>query len=201
MTGFDVVSRLFGLLLGLGLAEVLGGFARVWRTKTGATDIEPSNVRVGALVPLLGLLVIVDQTGFWIAFYDLRNLVPFNYATLLTLLAIVGTFYAISTFVIPSEIAHWLDFDAYYFRVRRIVAGGMIGIHVATLSFAIVLIENSNQPFKNETGVANVIGQISSALFVPILIALMASSKKRTQLVLLIVANALLLAEAFTFSR
>ena len=51
MSGFDLVFALFGLVLGLAITEVLGGFSRVMKMR--------GTVHVGWLVPLLGLLVLI----------------------------------------------------------------------------------------------------------------------------------------------
>ena len=84
MSPFELVFALFGLLLGLAIAEVLGGFARVLKLKRlgGAA----ADVRIGWLTPLLGLLVILDQTSFWLTAYNLREVIPANYATLIVVL-------------------------------------------------------------------------------------------------------------------
>lgn len=59
MTGFDLVFAVYGLLLGLAVAEVLGGFARALKLKRATKA-----VRIGWLTPLLGTLVIFDLTSF-----------------------------------------------------------------------------------------------------------------------------------------
>ncbi len=73
MSQFDLIFALLSLLLGLSIAELLSGFARVLRLKArqravakgvvrvNEADDAPPPVRVGWLVPLLGLYVLVDQ--------------------------------------------------------------------------------------------------------------------------------------------
>lgn len=61
MEPFELVFATLGLLLGLTITEVLGGFARVLKLKRS----ERAMVRVGWLTPLLGLFVILDLTTFW----------------------------------------------------------------------------------------------------------------------------------------
>src|SRR6185295_5418837 len=107
MNPFELVFALFGLLLGLAIAEVLGGFARVLKLKRigGAA----AAVRIGWLTPLLGLLVILDQTSFWLTAFNLRDVIPANYLTLLIVLAIVGTYYLVSTLIFPDDPEKWPD--------------------------------------------------------------------------------------------
>ena len=73
MSAFDLIVRLFGLLLGLAMGEVLAGLARTIRLKAGLTAVAASRVRVGWLTPLLGVLVIVSQLSFWLTFYELHG--------------------------------------------------------------------------------------------------------------------------------
>ena len=54
MTNFEFTFSLFGLLLGLSLAELLGGFARSLQKR--------GKLKIGWLLPLLGLL---GGGGMW----------------------------------------------------------------------------------------------------------------------------------------
>lgn len=200
MTGFDLIVRLFGLLLGLAIAEVLRGFSATLRLKANVTNINAATIRVGWLVPLLGLLVIIDQTSFWLSFYFLQAHVPLHFLSMLGVLLVVGGFYVISTFVFPTHPEVWPDFDAYYFRVRRIVLGGLLMVNVATITFAAALIYTGTQ-ITNTTGSRNLPSDLASFAFLPLLVALLVTKGKRTALALLLLANAALLIEAVTLSR
>ena len=133
MSGIDLLFQLFALLLGLSIAELLAGLARSWRISTGATRT-PTQVRIGWLVPLLGLLLLCDQTHFWVSAYAIRTHLTVSYWTLLAILAIVGSYYVLSTFVFPDDPADWPDFDDYYLATNRIVVGGMFAVNLATLA-------------------------------------------------------------------
>ena len=111
MSAFDLIVRLFGLLLGLAMGEVLAGFARAVRLKLDLTPAPAASVRVGWLVPLLGLLVLLAQLSFWLAFYELHGNVPLNLLVLLGILAVIGGFYVISGLVFPLHPERWPDFD------------------------------------------------------------------------------------------
>ena len=137
MTGIDLLFQLFALLLGFAVAELLAGLARSWRIRVGATRTGGVKIRIGPLVPLLALLVLIDQTHFWLTAYELRNFFSFDYASLLGILAIVGGYYVISTFVFPDDPEHWPDFDEYYLRTNRTVLAGMIAINFITFAYAV----------------------------------------------------------------
>lgn len=132
MTGNDLIFQLFALLLGFAVAELLAGLARAWRISSGATRTT-KKVRIGWLVPLLGLLLLCDQTHFWVSAYGMRTQLAFNYWTMLTVLAIIGGYYVLSTFVFPDDPADWPDFDEYYLKTNRTVIGGMFVVNFATL--------------------------------------------------------------------
>ena len=57
MTGFDFVFALFSLVLGLAVAEVLGGLATVMKLHARARAGKAQDVRIGWLTPLLAILI------------------------------------------------------------------------------------------------------------------------------------------------
>src|ERR1700750_2788563 len=82
---FDFVFSLFGLLLGLSLAEVLGGLARTLKQRKA--------VRIGWLTPLLGLLWMGDLASSWALAWSLRDSIPANFLTLVIGLFVTGLYY------------------------------------------------------------------------------------------------------------
>lgn len=200
MSAFDLIVRLFGLLLGLAMSEVLAGFARTLRLKLGVTAVAPDSVRIGWLVPLLGLLVLLSQLGFWLSFYELHGNVPLNLLVLLGLLGVVGGYYLVSSLVFPAFPDKWPDFDAYYFHVRRAVLGGVLAIELAALAF-VVWLAVRGVPIAVTTGTPNAVGSFASYLFLPVLAALALVRGRRASLVLLGVAVAVPLLEALTRFR
>lgn len=135
MTGFDFIFALFSLLLGLAMAEVLGGFASVMKMHARARAGLGRDVRVGALVPLLAGFVLLNQLTFWTQVFHIRDQLPFNFVTLMVVTAIVGGYYLLSVLVWPDDPADWPDFDAYYDQHNRFILTGNLAI---TLVAAIV---------------------------------------------------------------
>jgi hypothetical protein len=193
MSPFELVFALFGLLLGLAIAEVLGGFARVLKLKRigGAA----ANVRIGWLTPLLGLLVILDQTSFWLTAYNLREVIPANYATLIIVLAIVGTYYLASTLIFPDDPDAWPDFDHHYDRQNRFILAAMLVANLAVLVFAGVLATSaagdamlaSAPPPRQAGPIAGLIGAVGALATFPLLIALILVRSRRVNIALLLV--------------
>jgi hypothetical protein len=200
MSAFDLIVRLFGLLLGLAMGEVLAGFARTLRIRLGLANVPADGVRIGLLVPLLGFLVILSQLSFWLAFYELHGNVPLNLLVLLGLLGVVGGFYVVSSLVFPTFPERWPDFDPYYFSVRRTVLAGLIAIELSAMAFAAWL-GLGGVPLQITTGTPNALGWVASALFIPVLVALLLVRRRNASLALLAVAVAIPVVEALTRFR
>jgi len=122
MTGFEFVFSLFALLLGLSLAEVLGGLARVLKQR--------KEVQLGWLTPLLGLLVMLDLTSSWAQAYALKEAISANFLTLVIGLFVTGLYYLAASLVFPDDASKWPDLDDYYFRHKKQVLGGILASRV-----------------------------------------------------------------------
>ena len=169
MDAFNFVFSLFGLLLGLALAEVFGGF--------GAALQERHKIRVGWLTPLLGLVVACDLTSFWAWAWDTRAVVPVRYFVLLCCLVVTGLYYLAARLVFPHDRAEWPDYDAYYFAHRRWVIGGVMLSNLLLSAGQLALRFN---PFAAPSA------QLMAAVFYGQAIALMLVRSRRLSLALLV---------------
>ena len=127
MSPFELVFAVYGLLLGLAIAEVLGGFSRALKLKRGTKA-----VRIGWLTPLLGVLVMLDLSSFWMLAWDAREQVSANYATLVSVLAMVGIYYLAATLIFPDVPEEWPDFDDWYDKQNRLIISGLLTANVAS---------------------------------------------------------------------
>jgi hypothetical protein len=193
MTGIDLLFQLFALLLGFAVAELLAGLARSWRIRVGATRTGEVPIRIGPLVPLLALLVLIDQTHFWLTAYELRNFFSFDYASLLGILAIVGGYYVISTFVFPDVPEQWPDFDEYYLTTNRTVVAGMIAINFLTFAYAAYSALGFGFSIMSAPVLSNWMSITAALLFFPCLVALWFVKSRKANLWLLVLMNGLLL--------
>ena len=116
MTQFEFVFSLFALLLGLSLAEVLGGLARTLKQR--------KSVRLGWLTPLLGLLVMVDLASSWALAYSLKDSISANFLTLVIGLFVAGLYYIAATLVFPDDTSKWPDLDTYFFEHKSRCSAG-----------------------------------------------------------------------------
>lgn len=122
MSDFEFVFSLFGLLLGLSLAEVLGGFGRALKAR--------HRVRLGWLTPLLGLLVMLDLTSFWSAAWSLRDVLPVKYSILMLLLIFTGVYYLAASMVFPCDHEESPDYDAHYWDNKRLIVASIFGLNL-----------------------------------------------------------------------
>ncbi|RYG90200.1 MAG: hypothetical protein EON59_00280 [Alphaproteobacteria bacterium] len=134
MTAFEFLFALFSLLLGLAIAEILAGFSRVLKIHAQHRAGLGKDVRVGWLVPLMGLFVLLSQLTFWTIAYGVRENIPFNYVVVVVLTAVVGGYYLLSSLIWPDDPARWPDFDVYYDQHNRFI---LIGNLVLTLVSAV----------------------------------------------------------------
>ena len=169
MTNFEFVFTLFGLLLGLALANVLGGLGNALQ--------ERRKLHVGVLTPLLGLLITIDITSFWTVAWSLRDRFQPTFLSLLCGLAVTGTYYFIARMVVPRNPVEWPDFDVYYWGHKRWLLSGMIFCDGSAYAAQMAL---HVRPF------VGVIDKVFAALlFVGLFSALLAKGK-RLNLVLLV---------------
>lgn len=131
MSEFEFIFALFGLLLGLSMAELLGGLARAIeaRLRPGST------VRVGWLTPLLGAFVMLDLLSFWQAAWVVRDVVAVSGGSLMAITLFASAYYLAAHLVFPRDPVAQPAFDAHYFRVRRIVLGTMFGLLLCQLGW------------------------------------------------------------------
>jgi hypothetical protein len=122
MSEFEFVFALFGLLLGLSIAEVLSGLGRAINVR-----LDPATtVRIGWLTPLLGAFVLLDLLSFWQAAWTVRDHIAVSGHALLAVTAFASAYYLAAHLVFPRNPDTLTDFDTHFFRVRRIVIGVLL---------------------------------------------------------------------------
>ncbi len=173
---------LYGLVLGLAITEVLGGFSRLLRHR--------GRTRIGWQVPLLGVVVLLDLTTFWMDAYQNRAIIPVTQMTLFITVALVGCYYLIAGLVFPDDIGDCADLDDHYARHVRLIAGGMLTISFV-MQISLGVLEGSAAPGTPIAPEPGVVALVLEAVTLPILIALLFVRNRRVtipMLVLLIVA-------------
>lgn len=132
MNAFEFAFSLFGLLLGLALAEGLGGLARALKAR--------HRVRIGWLTALLGLFVSLDLVTFWAYAWVLRDQIPASFPVLFYGFVTTALYFIAAACVFPNETDEWQDLDGHFFRQRRLVLGGTFIANAMLLAAAVALI-------------------------------------------------------------
>ena len=119
MSAFEFFFSFYGLLLGLSVAELVGGFARILQEK--------QRVRFGWLTPMLAAFVALDVATFWNQAWVIFRGAPFNHALLIAGLIIAATFYVAASVTFPRVSAEGsderIDLTDHFWRYRRLVFG------------------------------------------------------------------------------
>lgn len=116
MSGFEFVFTLFGLLLGLALAEGLGGLARAMKAS--------HRVRIGWPTALLGLFVSCDVVTFWMYGWVVRDLIPVSWPTLFGGFVVTAIYFVSASLVFPD--GDWDAIDGHFDRHHRTVLTGVL---------------------------------------------------------------------------
>lgn len=129
MSQFEFFMAFYGLLLGLGVAELLGGFANLLRERTA-----PS---LGLVTPLIGVIVLIEMLAnfidAWVKFQDIG--IDLSSLVVPTLIGLI--YYVIAVIVIPRNATEWTSLDEYMARRRRWIVGLLIlaNMLIASLEF------------------------------------------------------------------
>jgi hypothetical protein len=182
MSAFEMMFTLLGLLLGLAIAEILGGLSRAVRLRRTAKP-----VRIGWLTPLLGLFVMLDLTRFWLEAWSVRDQLLVDYPSLVGILFIVGIYYLAATLIFPDDPDEWPDYDAWYDRQNRVVLGGMVIANVAATIGILALEGASGTPAEQRTMSAEalMVGDFAILLTLVLLVALIAVKARPVKVAIL----------------
>lgn len=123
MTNFEFAFSLFGVLLGLSLAEVVGGFAKALKRR--------GRQRLGVLTPLLCAFLGYDIATFWVTAWRMHAVLPLHIAVLFVGLVITGLYYFAAVLVWPEDgDPAWDDLDAWMLAHKRQVMLSVLGCNV-----------------------------------------------------------------------
>lgn len=131
MSGFEFVFSLFGLLLGLALAEGLGGLSRSIKSR--------HHVKIGWPTVLLAIFVSCDVITFWMYGWAMRERLPISWPVLFGGFVITGTYYIASSLIFPTDLEGRDDLNSHFDEHRRTVLAGILFCNIALLTVTYVL--------------------------------------------------------------
>lgn len=168
MSAFEFFFSFYGLLLGLSVAELFGGFARVLH--------ERQRVRFGWLTPLLAVFVAMDVATFWTQAWGIFRGAPYNPALLVIGLIVAGTFYIAASVTFPrvnaEGVADRIDLDDHFWAHRRLVLSCiLIANLIVTVLFAWLMSADAGFAARSTPqlwiGLAVFVASIMTAAFAP----------------------------------
>ncbi len=126
MNGFEFLLTLFGLLLGLALAEGLGGLANALHAR--------QRLKIGWPTALLGIFVSCDVVSFWMNGWALREVLPVTWPVVFGGFIVTAIVYIAASLIFPKDPEDWQDIDDHFDRHRATVIGGMLLCNAAFLA-------------------------------------------------------------------
>lgn len=160
MSEFEFAFSLFGLILGLALAEALSGLVRAIDTR--------GELRIGWLTPMMSLVVALDIISFWGLIWGVRSQIEVSYLSLAVGGLLASAYYVASALSFPRDPAGWSDLDDFFLGRRAAVFG--IVVILNTVFTILASIVRGAQP--NWLGVGMLVGNAQTllmlaAMFVP----------------------------------
>lgn len=118
MTSFEFVFSLLVILLGLGLAEVLGGLA-------SAVKRRPA-LRVGWGSGLLAAWVMAETVIFWQIIWRARDAIPGSSTSLFAGFAVTGLYFFAGAMVFPDDLDRRTSLDEHFMQTKAKVVGAVL---------------------------------------------------------------------------
>jgi len=129
LDAFNFVFSLYSLLLGLGLAVVLSGFAQALKAKPP--------VPIGWLTGLLGIFIMLDVASFWAGAWRARAWFAAEYGYLFISLVVTGLYYFAASLVFPDpdEAKTAAHYDEHYWQNRRRILLAVLFCNLAVFTW------------------------------------------------------------------
>lgn len=121
MSSFEFVFTLLVILLGLALAEVLGGAARVIKRRP--------RIAIGWATGLLAAWACEEIVLFWRVVWRARGSIDDSPATLFAGFAITALYYFAGALVFPDELKGRTSLDDYFLQDKAKVIGSLLGAY------------------------------------------------------------------------
>jgi hypothetical protein len=140
MDRFSFFFAFYGLILGLAVTELLGGFARMVRAKA-LRQLEPQTA-------LLALLTFIVICATWIDAWNTLTQISLDFEALAAPILLATFYFLAAAVVFPSDPAEFGQLAAYYADRKRFVVAMLLAAEVlVTFTFrGIILDMIQNKP-------------------------------------------------------
>jgi hypothetical protein len=117
VSAFEYVFAFYSLVLGLAAAEVVSGFAEMWRDRR--------RMEIGIATPLMALCVLLAVMNAWISFWARRETMEVGaYGMVLTILTALPYVF-VSRMMFP-RVGEGTSLEDHFFEHRRLMLLGLI---------------------------------------------------------------------------
>ncbi|HTU13054.1 MAG TPA: hypothetical protein VMG08_19350 [Allosphingosinicella sp.] len=128
----------YGLLLGLGTAELFGGFASILR--------ERNPPRLGIILPLVGLIALIEIMATFIdAWTSLRG-IGINMPQFAVPMLVGLVYFVLGVVMIPRHLDDWPDLDSYFDRRRPWIVGLLLAANLLLMVTEITAMIQGHRP-------------------------------------------------------
>jgi len=132
MTTFEFVFSLLVILLGLGLAEVLGGLARAAKRRPGLT--------IGWGTGLLATWVMTETVIFWEIIWRTRDVMPPDSPALFAGFGVTALYYFAGALVFPDDMSGSKSLNDYFMREKaKVIAAVLAAVAISFLLRPLVM--------------------------------------------------------------
>lgn len=119
MSAFEFFFGFYGLILGLAVVEIVGGFSRVLKARRLAA--------LGLCTPLLAFFVLLDLVQFWVDTWGRHQEPNINAGVLTVALAVAAIYYLAASLVFPEDVETSPSFDDHFdAQKRRVVVASLL---------------------------------------------------------------------------
>jgi hypothetical protein len=122
MSNFEFVFSLLAILLGLALAEVLGGLARAIKRRP--------RLRIGWATGLLAAWATLEIVLFWRIAWRARDYLPDTSPALLTGFVITALYYFAGALLFPEDLDGRESLDGYFMEAKAKTVGALFAAEV-----------------------------------------------------------------------
>ena len=126
MTQFEFFMTFYGLLLGLSVAELFSGFARIIQDRTPP--------RVGIILPMLGLIAVIEFIATFIDAWTSLTGVSISFVDLFLPTLIALSYFALAAILVPRQFDEWPDLSAYFDHRRAWIIGLLLTANLLIIS-------------------------------------------------------------------
>ncbi|MBX9576331.1 MAG: hypothetical protein K2X07_11910 [Caulobacteraceae bacterium] len=116
MSAFEYVFAFYSLILGLAAAEVVSGFADMWRDRR--------RIEVGFCTPVLALCVLLGIMNTWITFWAYREILAVGAEFMLVTALTALPYVFIARLMFPRE-GQGVSLEEHFFDHRRFMLIGV----------------------------------------------------------------------------